>query len=149
MIFASNGLVFVSGTILQSLGVGYSPAVQAFALDVYSRRGGKVEAGRLFGAMCVVQALSSQILGPALFGFLYYKIVATFPGAIFVLSVVLLIISLVLLALVHSTTSKDDAESTILNDETRVPAIRVEITREDALVDSDENEETRGRSQHR
>lgn len=57
MIFASNGLVFASGAVLQSLGAGYSPAVQAFALDVYSRRGGKGEAGKLFGAISVVQAL--------------------------------------------------------------------------------------------
>lgn len=57
MIFASDGLVFAFGSILQSLGAGYSPAVQAFALDVYSRRGGKGEAGKLFGAIGVVQAL--------------------------------------------------------------------------------------------
>ncbi|KAG2111685.1 major facilitator superfamily domain-containing protein [Suillus discolor] len=151
MIFASDGLVFAFGSILQSLGAGYSPAVQAFALDVYSRRGGKGEAGKLFGAIGVVQALSSQILGPALFGFVYYKTVATFPGAIFALSVVLMIISFGLLVLVHPPTNKDDAESTILNDETQVPVIRVKITQEDDLVHS-EDEEAGGRdaqSQHR
>ncbi|KAG1827151.1 major facilitator superfamily domain-containing protein [Suillus subaureus] len=137
MIFASNGLVFASGSILQSLGAGYSPAVQAFALDVYNRRGGKGEAGRLFGAISVVQALGSQILGPAMFGFVYYKTVATFPGAIFVLTVVLMIISLVLLALVHPPTSEDDVEGT-------VPVTRVEITREDTLVLIDDDEEPRG-----
>lgn len=141
MIFASNGLVFAFGTILQSMGTGYSPAVQAFALDVYSRRGGKGEAGKLFGAISVVQALGSQILGPALYGFVYYKTVATFPRAIFVLTVVLLTISLVLLALVHPPTSEDDAESTIVNDETQVPVIRVTITQEDTSVRIDEDEE--------
>jgi MFS family permease len=57
MMFASDGLLFVCGSILQSLGVGYSPAVQAFALEVYNRRGGKGEAGKLFGAISVMQAL--------------------------------------------------------------------------------------------
>ncbi|KAG1875144.1 major facilitator superfamily domain-containing protein [Suillus tomentosus] len=151
MIFASDSLVFAFGSILQSLGAGYSPAVQAFALDVYSRRGGKGEAGKLFGAIGVVQALSSQIIGPALFGFVYYKTVATFPGAIFALSVVMMIISLALLVLVHPPTNKDDAESTILNDETQVPVIRVKITQADDLLHS-EDEEAGGRdaqSQHR
>ncbi|KAG1891162.1 MFS general substrate transporter [Suillus subluteus] len=137
MIFASNGLVFASGAILQSLGAGYSPAIQAFALDVYNKRGGKGEAGRLFGAISVVQALGSQILGPALFGFVYFKTVATFPGAIFVLTVVLMIISLILLALVHPPTSEDDVEGT-------VPVIHVTITREDTLVQIDEDEELGG-----
>lgn len=137
MIFASDGLVFTSGAILQSLGAGYSPAVQAFALDVYNRRGGKGEAGRLFGAISVVQALGSQILGPALFGYVYYKTVATFPSAIFVLTVVLMIISLVLLALVHPPTGEDDVEGA-------VPVIRVTITREDTLVHIDEDEEPGG-----
>lgn len=151
MIFASDGLVFAFGSILQSLGAGYSPAVQAFALDVYSRRGGKGEAGKLFGAIGVVQALSSQIMGPALFGFVYYKTVATFPGAIFALSVVMMIISLALLALVHPPTNMDDVESTILNDETQVPVIRVKITQESDLVHS-EVEDAGGsdaQSQHR
>lgn len=145
MIFASNGLVFASGAILQSLGTGYSPAVQAFALDVYSRRGGKGEAGKLFGAISVVQALGSQILGPALFGFVYYKTVATFPGAIFVLTVVLMMISLVLLALVHPPTSEDDVGDVVLNNEAQVPVIRVTITQENTLVHVDEDEELRGR----
>jgi MFS family permease len=57
VILASNGLLFACGAILQALGVGYSPAVQAFALEVYNRRGGKGEAGKLFGAIYVVQAV--------------------------------------------------------------------------------------------
>jgi MFS family permease len=145
MIFASSSLVFASGAILQSLGAGYSPAVQALALDIYSRRGGKGEAGKLFGAISVVQALGSQILGPALFGFVYYKTVATFPSAIFVLTVALMMISLFLLALVHPPTSEDDAGGAILKEGARVPVIRVTITQENTLVHIDEDEELRGR----
>lgn len=57
MMVASSGTLFACGGFLQALGVGYSPAVQAFALEIYSRRGGKGEAGKLFGAISVVQAL--------------------------------------------------------------------------------------------
>ncbi|KAG1756634.1 major facilitator superfamily domain-containing protein [Suillus paluster] len=149
MAFASNGLLFACGATLQSLGAGYMPGVQAFALDVYSRRGGKGEAGKLFGAMSVVQALGSQIMGPALFGLVYYETVATFPGAIFLSTVALLTISLVLLALVHPPTSdEDDAEGARLNDEMQVPEIRVTTMREDTLVHIDEDEEPRGNDAH-
>jgi hypothetical protein len=77
-------------------------------------------------------------VGPGLFGFVYYKTVATFPRAIFVLTVVLMIISLILLALVHPPTSEDDVEGA-------VPVICVTITREDTLIQIDEDEDLRGR----
>jgi hypothetical protein len=57
MMLASNSVLFTCGAVLQALGIGYSPAIQAFALEVYSRRGGKGEAGKLFGAISVVSAL--------------------------------------------------------------------------------------------
>jgi hypothetical protein len=75
----------------------------------------------------------------------YYKTVATFPGAIFVLTVVLMMVSLVLLALVHPPTSEDDVEGVVLNEEAQIPVIRVTITREDTLVHIDEDDELRGR----
>ncbi|OAX30925.1 hypothetical protein K503DRAFT_148240 [Rhizopogon vinicolor AM-OR11-026] len=141
--FASNGLLFACGTILQALGVGYSPAVQAFALEVYNRRGGKGEPGKLFGAISVMQALGAQILGPALYGFVYYKTVAIFPGAIFLLSAVLMMVALGLLALVRSPTmDEEDTEGARLNDETRAPETQILITNE-ALVHIDDDEEPR------
>jgi hypothetical protein len=45
------------------------------------------ESGRLFGALSVVQALCSQILGPAMYGLVYMKTAGTFPRAIFFVSV--------------------------------------------------------------
>lgn len=57
MLLSSKGLLFVCGSFIQSLGSGYSPALQAFALEVYSRRGGKGEAGRLFGAFSVLSSV--------------------------------------------------------------------------------------------
>jgi len=56
-LFASNSPVFLCGSVLGALGSGFSPAVHAFALDLYSKRGGNGQAGRLFGAISVVQAL--------------------------------------------------------------------------------------------
>ncbi|OAX37210.1 MFS general substrate transporter [Rhizopogon vinicolor AM-OR11-026] len=143
LLLASNGLLFACGTVIQALGAGYAPAVQAFALEVYNRRGGKSEAGKLFGAISVVQALGSQILGPALYGFVYYKTVAIYPGAIFFMGAVLMMVSLGLLALVRSpTTGEDDAEGARLNDETQAPEIQILMTNE-ALVHIDDDEEPR------
>ncbi|OJA15919.1 hypothetical protein AZE42_11219, partial [Rhizopogon vesiculosus] len=143
VILASNGLLFACGAILQALGVGFSPALQAFALEVYNRRGGKGEAGKLFGAIYVVQALGSQILGPALYGFVYYKTVAIYPRAVFLLSAVLMMVSLGLLALVRvPTTGEEDAEGARLNDETRAPEIQILMTNE-TLVHIDDDEEPR------
>ncbi|KAG0699659.1 major facilitator superfamily domain-containing protein [Suillus ampliporus] len=143
MVFASNGLVFLCGATVQSLGAGYSPAIQAYALDVYSRRGGKGEAGKLFGAISVVQAVGSW--APRCLASCTTRPVATFPGAIFLSTAVLMTISLVLLILVHPPTAgADDAEGARLNDEIQVPEIRVTITGEDTLVHIDEDEEPRG-----
>jgi len=140
VILASNGLLFACGAILQALGVGYSPAVQAFALEVYNRRGGKGEAGKLFGAIYVVQALGSQILGPALYGFVYYKTVAIYPRAVFLLSAVLMMVSLGLLALVRvPTTGEEDTEGARLDDETQAPEIQILMTNE-TLVHIDDDE---------
>jgi len=147
MTVASNGTLFACGAVLQALGIGYSPAVQAFALEVYSRRGGKGEAGKLFGAISVVQALGSQILGPSLLGFVYYKTVATSPRAIFLLTAVFMVVSLVLLALVRApSTGENDVEGAMSNDGT-APETQILITREDTLVHIDDDEDS-GRDAH-
>ncbi|OJA18419.1 hypothetical protein AZE42_06991, partial [Rhizopogon vesiculosus] len=144
VILTSNGLFFACGAVLQALGSGYVPAVQAFALEVYNRRGGKGEAGKLFGAINVVQALGSQILGPALYGFVYYKTVAIYPRAVFLLSVVLGMVSLGLLTPVRiPTTGEEDAEGARLDDETRAPEIQVLMTNEVLVHTDDDNEPTR------
>ncbi|KAG6836783.1 hypothetical protein H0H93_003204 [Arthromyces matolae] len=100
MALAPTALVFTGSTILTSLGAGLNPALQSVALALYRRRGG-TESGKLFGAMSVVQALSGQIISPAMYGFVYSKTVATFPRGIFVLTVVAITFAFVLLAFVR------------------------------------------------
>ncbi|KAH8116812.1 MFS general substrate transporter [Phellopilus nigrolimitatus] len=73
-------------TILASCGAGFGPAIQSLAVDLYAGRGG-TETGRLFGVLSVVQATSSQILGPTVYGLTYMKIVAVYPQGIFFVSV--------------------------------------------------------------
>ncbi|KAF5389821.1 hypothetical protein D9757_003673 [Collybiopsis confluens] len=97
---ASNALSFTTSAMLGSMGAGFSPALQSVALEIYNQRGG-VESGKLFGALSVVQALSSQIVGPALYGLVYVKTVAIFPRTIFFVSVASAFLSLVFLSLVR------------------------------------------------
>jgi len=53
------------------------------------------------GRLVKTHVFSSQILGPSLYGFVYMKTVATFPKAIFFVSVIASIFSSVLLACVR------------------------------------------------
>ncbi|TFK36324.1 major facilitator superfamily domain-containing protein [Crucibulum laeve] len=97
---ATTPLSFTVFGMLGSFGTGFSPAVQSVTLALYARRGG-TESGRLFGALSVIQALCSQILGPSLYGLVYARTVATFPRAIFFVSVGTITASFILLTFVR------------------------------------------------
>ena len=154
---APTPIPFTIFSVLGSLGAGLFPALQSVALELYSRRGGK-ESGRLFGALSVLQALgsvvflflslehhdatrqlimylirSSQIIGPAVFGFTYISSVAVLPAAIFYLCTGIALVALVLLGLIHILKHLvpeeviDDVEDQAVN---TLPAVR-----EGTLVD--------------
>jgi len=137
-------LFFTVFSMLGAMGAGLNPAIQSVALAMYRRRGG-TESGRLFGALSVVQALSSSILGPAMYGFVYMKTVATFPRAIFFLSMVTITISSMLMSFVRlpkdgqSGIPGSDSNVLILSDdadeETRIGSER----RENLLIDGQDD----------
>jgi len=105
-----TALAFTLGNMSAAMGSGFSPAIYSVALALYRRRGG-TESGRLFGALGVVQGLCSQILGPAIYGLVYMKTVATFPQAIYFASVIALVISCMLLVFVKLPKEPRDQES--------------------------------------
>jgi hypothetical protein len=50
--------VFVAAGALGALAMGYSPTTHSLSLELYTRRGGAPsEAGRLFGAISVIQTV--------------------------------------------------------------------------------------------
>jgi len=100
MAVAQNAYQFTIFAIVGSFGLGFNPAMQSVTLAMYTRQGG-TESGRLFGALSVVQAISSDILGPSLYGFVYARTVSTFPRAIFYVTVVTVMISSAILLLVR------------------------------------------------
>lgn len=112
MALAPTPFTFTVFGMLSAMGAGFSPAVQSVTLAMYSRKGG-TEVGRLFGALSVVQALCSQILGPSLYGLVYMKTVATFPRAIFAMTVASVVLSFTLFSLVRLP--KDRPSSRVTN----------------------------------
>lgn len=100
MAVISTPVAFTVFSMTGALGMGFSPAVYSVALDLYAKRGG-METGRLFGALSVVQALCSEILGPAMFGFTYMKTVETFPRAFFYLVAVVVTAALICLSFIR------------------------------------------------
>ncbi|KAF8610528.1 MFS general substrate transporter [Ceratobasidium sp. AG-I] len=109
-----NAFIFSSAVL--SFGGGFAPATQSLALALSyptahaARRNappGKLppparrEIGRLFGALAVIQALGSQVAGPALFSATFVATIATYPRAIFWLSSVIIVLALGSLAIVR------------------------------------------------
>jgi hypothetical protein len=106
--------------VVNAVASGLIPAMRSVALEMYHRAGG-TESGRLFGGLSMINALwyallfffslglgsdlswicSSQILGPAVFGVTYASTVASFPRAIFLLSLGLLLLCCIALGLVR------------------------------------------------
>lgn len=99
---SKNAVGFVAAGLLATFSIGYGPVVQSLSLELYALRGGETsEAGRLFGAMNVIQTLGNQIIGPSLFGVVYMKTVATFPEAMFYVFMAVVLLSLSFLFLVQ------------------------------------------------
>ncbi|PCH37836.1 MFS general substrate transporter [Wolfiporia cocos MD-104 SS10] len=100
MAFAPSGTAFTAYSVMGAFGAGFGPAMSSIASVLYMRNGGK-ELGKLYGALGVVQAICSQILGPLIYGMTLIRTVATFPKAIFFVSVGTLVLSLLLLSFIR------------------------------------------------
>ncbi|GBE82104.1 hypothetical protein SCP_0404840 [Sparassis crispa] len=134
MAFTRTGGLFTFFGIMSSLGAGYGPAISSVASTLYATRGGK-EMGKLFGAMSVIQTLSSQVLGPTIFAFTYMATVAIFPPAIFfvsagVLSVAFILFLFIRLPKMPQEASDVDVEDPLANHPT--------LRREETLTDVEE-----------
>lgn len=56
-------VIFTAVTSLSSMGAGLLPAAHSLALCIMQARGDVADVGRLFGALSVLQAVGSTILG--------------------------------------------------------------------------------------
>ncbi|KAI3600040.1 hypothetical protein WG66_011111 [Moniliophthora roreri] len=132
----SNALAFVGFGVMGALGIGFSPAIQALAMDLYTKSGG-TETGKLFGALSVLQA--SQILGPAMYGLIYMNTVASYPRTIFFVSVATIFISVVALSLVRLPDTQGEMKA-ILDDVEEQPSPGGSLTREGTFVTVEDRE---------
>lgn len=126
MATTTSGTLFTIGTMIASASIAFPPIAQSLALEIYRRKTTREvgdEAGKLFGAMSVVQTLGMQVIGPSVLGYVYAHSVPTFPQAIILVTALCFALSFVLLAFVRvpsspmDATSDEDAESSEGNDE--------------------------------
>jgi hypothetical protein len=117
---ATNVTVWISATVIGSFGGGFSPSIQALAVELFNRRETIIHGderagenyGQLFGALGVIQALCSQMLGPVLFGTVFVTTVKVYPKGIFVTAGVIVIAGLIFLSLIRVNQREAvDAES--------------------------------------
>ncbi|KAG9318823.1 major facilitator superfamily domain-containing protein [Chiua virens] len=103
MALASTGTLYSLASVIGSIGAGFVPAAQSLALEIYLRRRpeNRGEVGKLFGALSVLQALASQIISPAMFGFVYSNTVAFFPQAFMIVAASSAWVAVFLLAFVR------------------------------------------------
>ncbi|KAI0077310.1 hypothetical protein K474DRAFT_1643587 [Panus rudis PR-1116 ss-1] len=92
--------LFVGSTTLSSFGAGLVPAVNSLALCVLQMQV-SAGAGRLFGALAVLQAVGQMILGPMLFGLVYSTTVAQYPKTIFVTAAAILLVSIAFVCMIR------------------------------------------------
>lgn len=117
--------VFVLLTTIVTLGSCTAAAQASLALNlVDSAR----QAGRLFGAMSVLTAMSSTFLGPLVFSLVYANTISVYAPAIFVVAVGMLIISQVMLAFVRLPKLDEPAQVEVPRGRTR----RVKVVKSSA-----------------
>lgn len=114
---AGQSLPFTGASMVSSLAAGFGPSIQSVALELYNDRGG-VESGKLFGSLSVLQALwfvlsltlpsdsltpmdSSQIIGPALYGWIFVSTVSTMPSLMFFACTAMLLTAFMLLMMIR------------------------------------------------
>ncbi|EJD49683.1 MFS general substrate transporter [Auricularia subglabra TFB-10046 SS5] len=97
-----SGVVFTAITALSSMGAGFLPAAHSLSLCILRASGETAEVGKLFGALSVLQATGSTIFGPTLFGTLFLRTAARWPGAIFALAAALIFVAGCAVSIVRS-----------------------------------------------
>ncbi|KAF8520258.1 MFS general substrate transporter [Hysterangium stoloniferum] len=104
---SSSVTLFVGFSLITSIGTGLVPALHSVAMCTLNLRensqggkGGK-DVGKLFGALSILQAVGSTILGPMLFGTIYSVTVGVYPKTIFVLAASQVIVALTMLVMIR------------------------------------------------
>jgi len=97
---AMQPALFTGISMFTALAGGFNPAAQALALNLYTQRG-ESEIGKLYGAISVLQAVSSQIIGPTIYGVVFMNTAGTYPRTIFFVSAGAMVVGFTLLCFVR------------------------------------------------
>jgi hypothetical protein len=109
MSFAVSATAFTALTAVVTFGSGSAPASTSLALALLpSQR----DAGKLFGGLAMVNALSSTLLGPLVFGSVFASTIGTYPTAVFAMSGIIMLIAQIVLFFVRvpGAVQQDQAE---------------------------------------
>ncbi|KAH7340752.1 major facilitator superfamily domain-containing protein [Rhizoctonia solani] len=125
MALTTDTTIFAITTCWMSFGGGFGPAVQSIALALSQDQAADKrtdvdlltpeddsapnsptssapsETGTLFGALSVLQAIASQIVGPSLFGLVFVNTISSAPHAIFWTSACCIMISIFAMGMVR------------------------------------------------
>jgi len=100
--------MWIAATLISSFGGGFTPSVQSLAVELSSRNSHAKSVGssaknfgQLFGALGVVQALASQVIGPTLFGTIFVASIESYPKAIFVTGGCIVTLGLLVLSFIR------------------------------------------------
>ncbi|KAF8311588.1 MFS general substrate transporter [Clavulina sp. PMI_390] len=99
IVLSQNGPQFFAASMLSSFGGGFNPSAHSISLYLMPR--GDMDSGKLFGALGVLNALSTQVTGPTIAGAIYMSTVKVFPKAIFIGALVGLFSALAAISLVR------------------------------------------------
>lgn len=123
-VLSQNTNLFIAATLISAFSGGYTPSIQALAVELSGRNAPAKPAGsnvgnfgQLFGALGVIQALCSQMIGPALFGGVFVATVKYFPKAIFVTGGCVVVVALLVLSFIRV------APPVVVVDEEREPLL--------------------------
>ena len=100
--------LWIAATLVSAFSGGFMPSMQALAVELSSGPSASNSAGsrpenfgQLFGALGVVQALASQVVGPTFFGTIFVASVEHHPKAIFVAGECIVILGLLVLSTIR------------------------------------------------
>lgn len=99
--------IFILASGISSFGSAASPAIQSLALALTTPR----ETGKVFASLSVISCVCSQIVGPVLFGVVWWLSIESYPEAMFLAGDVLFMLSLGLILTVRLGRRAGDKES--------------------------------------
>lgn len=94
----ASGAVYIAGSLVLTLSAAASPCAGVLAVDFVSAE----QRGELFGALGVVEAVSTTIVGPVLYTYIFVFTIDWYPEFMFLIAAVTGLMGAILVALIRT-----------------------------------------------